>query len=35
MREVAHIRRRRFDEYFGCIQAMERAALQAWDEKRK
>lgn len=35
LREVAHIRPRRLPEVMECIRAMERAALEAWDEQRQ
>jgi len=35
MREVAHIRPRHVPEIMHCLQAMERAALRAWDELRE
>jgi len=35
MREVDHIRPRRVPEIMECIRAMERAALEAWDEQRQ
>lgn len=35
LREVAHIRPRHIPETMHCLQAMERAALRAWDQRRE
>lgn len=35
LREVAHIRPRRVPDVMRCLQAMELAALRAWDELRE
>lgn len=34
LREVAHVRPRRLPEFMVCIQALERAALEEWNEQR-
>lgn len=35
LREVAHIRPRRLPEVMGCIQILERTALDVWNEQRE